>query len=38
MSYACGVQLVFAVGLSACHTNGIFSSVQQLIEAYMGQG
>jgi hypothetical protein len=33
-AYACGVLLVLAVGLSGC---GIFSSVQQLIEAYMGQ-
>jgi hypothetical protein len=34
-AYACGVLLVLAVGLSGC---GIFLSVQQLIEAYMGQG
>jgi hypothetical protein len=34
-AYACGVLLVLAVGLSGC---GIFSSVQQLVEAYMGQG
>jgi hypothetical protein len=34
-AYACGVLLVLAVGLSGC---SIFSSKQQLIEAYMGQG
>jgi hypothetical protein len=34
-SYMYGVLLVLAVGLSGC---GIFLSVQQLIEAYMGQG
>jgi hypothetical protein len=33
-AYACWVLLVLAVGLSGC---GIFSSVQQLVEAYMGK-